>query len=156
MIEVRNLTKRFGPTTAVNDVSFDVPTGEVVGFLGPNGAGKTTTMRILTCYLPADSGGAKVAGYDIFENPVEVKRRIGYLPESAPVYLDMGVVEYLLFVAGMRGVIPADRTRRVKHHRLPPASAPERGQNSGAAIPTPLAWVGSRGGEAEQKKSSRR
>ena len=114
MIEVRNLTKQFGTTRAVDDVSFDVPAGEVVGFLGPNGAGKTTTMRILTCYLPADSGGATVAGYDIFENPVEVKRKIGYLPESAPVYLDMGVIEYLQFVAGMRGVPLIDRTRRIK------------------------------------------
>ena len=76
MIEVRNLTKRYGDTIAVNDVSFDVPRGEVVGFLGPNGAGKTTTMRILTCYLPNDGGQAKVAGYDTFEQPVEVRRRI--------------------------------------------------------------------------------
>jgi ABC-2 type transport system ATP-binding protein len=114
MIEVRNLTKRFGQTVAVNDVSFDVPQGEVVGFLGPNGAGKTTTMRVITCYLPPDAGTVKVSGYDNFENPVEVRRRIGYLPESAPLYLDMGVVEYLQFVAGMRGLPPADHGRRIR------------------------------------------
>ena len=114
MIEVRNLTKRFGPTLAVNDVSFDVPQGEVVGFLGPNGAGKTTTMRILTCYLPADAGTARIAGYDTFEHAVEVRRRIGYLPESAPLYLDMGVVEYLHFVAGMRNIAPPDQSARVR------------------------------------------
>ncbi len=114
MIEVRNLTKRFGTTVAVNDVTFDVPSGEVVGFLGPNGAGKTTTMRILTCYLPADAGTARVAGYDTFEDAVEVRRRIGYLPESAPLYLDMGVVEYLRFVAGMRGLPPAAHTDRIR------------------------------------------
>ena len=115
MIEVRNLTKRFGPTVAVDDVSFDVPRREVVGFLGPNGAGKTTTMRILTCYLPADAGTARVAGFDTFEDPVEVRRRIGYLPESAPLYFDMGVVEYLEFVAGIRGIASADRQRRIQH-----------------------------------------
>jgi len=114
MIEVRNLTKRFGPTVAVNNVSFDVPSGEVVGFLGPNGAGKTTTMRVLTCYLPADSGTVKVSGYDTFEQPLEVRRRIGYLPESAPLYLDMGVIEYLEFAAGMRGILPAERGRRIR------------------------------------------
>ncbi len=114
MIEVRNLTKRYGSTVAVDDVSFDVPSGEVVGFLGPNGAGKTTAMRIITCYLPADGGTVRVAGYDTFENPVEVRRRIGYLPESAPLYLDMGVVEYLQFVAGMRGIDPAGRGGKIR------------------------------------------
>ncbi len=115
MIEVRNLSKHYGATKAVDDVSFDVPKGEVVGFLGPNGAGKTTTMRILTCYLPADGGTAKVAGYDTFEHPVEVRRRIGYLPESAPLYLDMGVIEYLGFIAGMREVPKSERPRRIRH-----------------------------------------
>jgi ABC-2 type transport system ATP-binding protein len=91
-----------------------VPKGEVVGFLGPNGAGKTTTMRILTCYLPADAGVARIAGYDTFEHAVEVRRRIGYLPESAPLYLDMGVVEYLQFVAGMRNIAPADQAPRIR------------------------------------------
>lgn len=114
MIEVKDLTKRFGKTVAVDNVSFGVSRGEVLGFLGPNGAGKTTTMRILTCYLPADGGGARVAGYDTFENAVEVRRRIGYLPESAPLYLDMGVVEYLEFVAGMRGIPSAERGRRIR------------------------------------------
>lgn len=114
MIEVRNLTKRYGSTVAVNDVSFDVPSGEVVGFLGPNGAGKTTAMRIITCYLPADGGTVRVAGYDTFENPVEVRRRIGYLPESAPLYLDMGVVEYLQFVAAMRGIDPEGRSSKIR------------------------------------------
>jgi len=114
MIEVRNLSKRFGPTVAVNDVSFDIPKGEVVGFLGPNGAGKTTTMRIVTCYLPADAGTVRVAGCDTFENAVEVRKRIGYLPESAPLYMDMGVIEYLQFVAGMRGIPALDQSRKIK------------------------------------------
>jgi ABC-2 type transport system ATP-binding protein len=114
MIEVHNLTKRFGPTVAVDDVSFEVARGEVVGFLGPNGAGKTTTMRIVTCYLPADAGQVKVAGFDTFEHAVEVRQRIGYLPESAPLYFDMGVIEYLEFVSGMRGIAPAERGRRIR------------------------------------------
>ncbi len=114
MIEVRNLVKRYGPTTAVDNVTFDVPKGEVVGFLGPNGAGKTTTMRIVTCYLPADAGRVSVDGYDSFEHSLEVRRRIGYLPESAPLYQDMGVIEYLRFVAGMRGIAPAERDGRVR------------------------------------------
>jgi ABC-2 type transport system ATP-binding protein len=99
MIEVINLTKRYGPTVAVNNVSFDAKAGEVLGFLGPNGAGKTTTMRVLTCYLSADEGTAKVAGYDVFEESIEVRKRIGYLPESAPLYTDMGVIDYLKFIA---------------------------------------------------------
>ena len=115
MIEVRNLTKRYGPNVAVDNVSFDVPRGEVVGFLGPNGAGKTTTMRILTCYLPADGGNARVAGHDVFESPVEVRKRIGYLPESAPLYLDMGVIEYLEFVGGMREVPKVELPRRIRN-----------------------------------------
>jgi ABC-2 type transport system ATP-binding protein len=87
----------------------------VVGFLGPNGAGKTTTMRIVTCYLPADAGKVRVAGFDTFENAVEVRNKIGYLPESAPVYLDMGVIEYLEFVAGMRGIPPSEHSRRIRN-----------------------------------------
>lgn len=114
MIEVRNLRKTFGPTVAVDDVSFDVTKGEVLGFLGPNGAGKTTTMRVLTCYLPADSGSAKVAGFDTADHPIEVRRRIGYLPESAPLYLDMDVTEYLSFVAEIRGLAAPTRARRVR------------------------------------------
>ncbi len=104
MIEVRNLSKTFGATVALNDVSFDVRKGEVLGFLGPNGAGKTTAMRIITCYFPPDSGTVKVAGFDTATDSVEVRRHIGYLPESAPLYPDMGVVEYLHFVGRMRGL----------------------------------------------------
>jgi ABC-2 type transport system ATP-binding protein len=113
MIEVRNLRKTFGPTVAVDNVSFDVSKGEVLGFLGPNGAGKTTTMRVLTCYIPPDSGTAVVAGYDTATQSIEVRRKIGYLPESAPLYLDMDVTEYLTFVAEVRGLPPGDRTRRI-------------------------------------------
>ena len=104
MIEVAGLTKRYGPTLAVSDVSFDVQKGEVLGFLGPNGAGKTTTMRVITGYLPPSEGKVRVAGYDVVEEPLEAKRRTGYLPESPPVYPDMTVVEYLAFVARIKGV----------------------------------------------------
>jgi ABC-2 type transport system ATP-binding protein len=113
MIEVRNLTKRYGSTVAVDGISFEIPRGEVIGFLGPNGAGKTTTMRILTCYLPADAGEARVAGYDVFTESIEVRKRIGYLPESAPVYSEMGIVEYLRFVAEIRGIPSSERQRRI-------------------------------------------
>jgi len=109
MISVRDLSKTFGSTTAVNNISFDVDKGEVLGFLGPNGAGKTTTMRILTCYLSPDHGTATVAGFDVLEDSIEVRRRMGYLPESAPLYQDMDVVSYLRFVADIRG-IPRDLT----------------------------------------------
>jgi len=104
VIEVKNVTKRFGDIVAVDDVSFRVEKGEIVGFLGPNAAGKTTTMRILTNYMPATSGTATVAGFDVFEDPMEVKRRIGYLPENPPLYLDMKVDDYLEFVAAINGV----------------------------------------------------
>jgi ABC-2 type transport system ATP-binding protein len=104
MIEVRNLTKRYRDLVAVDDVSFDVAKGEILGFLGRNGAGKTTTMRILTGCLPATSGTAKIAGFDVFEKPLEVKRRIGYLPESPPLYPDMTVHGYLKFVAEIKGL----------------------------------------------------
>jgi ABC-2 type transport system ATP-binding protein len=104
MIEVAGLTKRFGPTLAVSDISFDVQKGEVLGFLGPNGAGKTTTMRVITGYLPPSEGKVRVAGYDVLEEPLEAKRRTGYLPESPPVYPDMTVNEYLAFVARIKGV----------------------------------------------------
>ncbi len=113
MIEVRNLTKRFGRTIAVDNLSFDVGRGEVLGFLGPNGAGKTTTMRMLTCYLFPDSGTAKLAGYDILENPIEVRERVGYLPENAPLYLDMDVVSYLEFVAEVRGIPDGKKAKRI-------------------------------------------
>ena len=91
MIEVENLTKRYGPTLAVSDVTFEAQKGEVLGFLGPNGAGKTTTMRVITGYLPPSEGRVRVAGYDVVEEPLEAKRRTGYLPESPPVYPDMTV-----------------------------------------------------------------
>ncbi|MBS1271401.1 MAG: putative ABC transporter ATP-binding protein YxlF [Candidatus Marinimicrobia bacterium] len=104
MIEVQNVTKRYGQTLAVDDVSFTVEKGEIVGFLGPNAAGKTTTMRIITSYMPATAGKVKVAGYDVFENAMEVKKRIGYLPENPPLYLDMKVEDYLAFTAAINGV----------------------------------------------------
>ncbi|MBD3184053.1 ATP-binding cassette domain-containing protein [Candidatus Poribacteria bacterium] len=114
MIEVKNLTKRYGATIAVNNISFNAEAGEVVGLLGPNGAGKTTTMRILTCYMPADEGTATVAGHDIHENSVEVRKHIGYLPENAPLYTDMGVVDYLNFVAEVRAIPRSDRNNKVR------------------------------------------
>ena len=113
MIEVESLTKRYGRATAVDGVSFRVERGEVLGFLGPNGAGKTTTMRILTCYLPPSAGTARVAGYDVFAEPMEVRRRVGYLPETPPLYPDMTVEEYLGFCAKIKGVSPGERRSRV-------------------------------------------
>ena len=104
MIEVENLTKRYGPTLAVSDVTFEAQKGEVLGFLGPNGAGKTTTMRVITGYLPPSEGRVRVAGYDVVEEPLEAKRRTGYLPESPPVYPDMTVTEYLAFVGRIKGI----------------------------------------------------
>ena len=104
MIEVQHLTKRYGGFTAVNDVSFRVEKGEILGFLGPNGAGKTTTMRVLTGYMPASEGKALVAGYDVFSEPIEAKRRTGYLPETPPLYPDMTVRDYLTFCARIKGV----------------------------------------------------
>lgn len=114
MIKVRNLTKRYGATLAVNNISFDAEAGEVLGLLGPNGAGKTTTMRILTCYMPADEGTATVADFDIHEQSVEVRKRMGYLPENAPLYTDMGVVDYLNFIAEVRAIPKDKRSGRVK------------------------------------------
>src|ERR1051325_6503371 len=113
MIEVQSLTKRYGPITAIRDVSFSVAPGEIVGFLGPNGAGKSTTMRILSCFMPATAGTAKVAGYDVFRESMEVRRRIGYLPENVPLYTEMRVAAYLDFVAEIKGVSRATRRRRV-------------------------------------------
>ncbi len=104
MIEVSHLVKSYRDLKAVNDVSFKVDKGEIVGFLGPNGAGKTTTMRMITGALPATSGTVKVSGFDVFESPMEVKRRVGYLPETPPVYPDMSVRAYLRFVAEIKGV----------------------------------------------------
>jgi ABC-2 type transport system ATP-binding protein len=114
VIEVQHLTKRYGRVTAVDDVSFRVERGEILGFLGPNGAGKTTTMRILTGYMPATEGKAIVAGFDVFDQPIEAKRRTGYLPETPPLYPDMSVLEYLDFVAKIKGVPSSGRRERVR------------------------------------------
>ncbi|HSK10715.1 MAG TPA: ATP-binding cassette domain-containing protein [Vicinamibacterales bacterium] len=114
MIEVQHLTKRYGRVSAVEDVSFRVERGEILGFLGPNGAGKTTTMRVLTGYMPPTAGRAMVAGFDVFEQPLEAKRRTGYLPETPPLYPEMTVREYLGFVARIKGVSAADRKPRVE------------------------------------------
>ena len=114
MINIENLTKYYGPTLAVDSVSFEVAKGEVVGFLGPNAAGKTTTMRIVTCYLKPTSGTGCVAGYDIHDEPVEVRKRIGYLPENNPLYPEMNVVDYLDYIAELRQVPASERSRRVK------------------------------------------
>ena len=113
MIEVENLSKRYGPTLAVSGVSFNVQKGEVLGFLGPNGAGKTTTMRVITGFLPPTEGKVRVAGYDVVEEPLEAKRRTGYLPETPPVYPDMTVTEYLTFVARIKGVSRRDIKTRL-------------------------------------------
>jgi ABC-2 type transport system ATP-binding protein len=113
MIEVDRLTKYYGPNPAIQDVSFSVDKGQIVGFLGPNGAGKTTTMRILSCFMPASAGTARVAGHDVFEESLEVRRRIGYLPENVPLYVDMTVATYLDFVADVKGIGRSERRRRV-------------------------------------------
>ena len=113
MIEVQDLTKAYGNVTAVDHVSFTVNKGEILGFLGPNGAGKTTTMRILTSFMPATSGTARIAGFDVFQDSIEVRRRIGYLPESPPLYPDMSVEDYLDFVARIKNVPAEKRQERV-------------------------------------------
>ncbi len=113
MIEVQDLTKTFGERTAVDHISFAVNKGEILGFLGPNGAGKTTTMRMLTSFMPATSGTARIAGFDVFDNSLEVRRHIGYLPENPPVYPDMTVESYLDFVARIKGVPAEKRAQRV-------------------------------------------
>ena len=114
MIKVEGLTKRYGRTIAVRNIDFQVETGQIVGFLGPNGAGKTTTMRILTCFMPPSEGTAEVSGYDVLKRPIEVKKRIGYLPETPPLYPEMEVTEYLTFVGKLKGIPSADLARRVK------------------------------------------
>jgi len=113
MIKVEGLTKRYARKIAVDNISFEVEKGQIVGFLGPNGAGKTTTMRVLTCFLPPTSGKASVAGFDVLEQPMEVKKRIGYLPETPPVYPEMEVHEYLEFVGRIKGVPSTELTKRV-------------------------------------------
>jgi ABC-2 type transport system ATP-binding protein len=114
MIETQGLTKAYRELVAVDDVTFKVDKGEIVGFLGPNGAGKSTTMRILTGFMPATAGTAKVAGFDVFEQPMEVKRRIGYLPEIPPVYPDLTVTEYLKFVSTLKGLRGEDLSKEVE------------------------------------------
>lgn len=114
MIEVRDLCKNYGSVRAVDHVSFDVQEGEIVGFLGPNGAGKTTTIRILTCFQPPTSGGARVAGCDVLKESMGVRERIGYLPESTPLYPEMRAIEYLRFRAQLRGLEPAERDRAIE------------------------------------------
>jgi len=113
MIEVKNLTKNYGQHTAVDNISFSVDKGEVLGFLGPNGAGKTTLMRMLTCFFPATSGTASMAGHDCFADSLQVRKRIGYLPERVPLYEDMSVKDYLAFVAGIKGTAARDIKSRV-------------------------------------------
>jgi ABC-2 type transport system ATP-binding protein len=113
MIEVEQLSKTYGPIRAIEDVSFVVEKGEILGFLGPNGAGKSTTMRILTCFMPPTSGTARIAGYDIFADSLQVRRRLGYVPENAPLYTDMPVVSFLKFAAEVKGLSRRERLRQV-------------------------------------------
>jgi ABC-2 type transport system ATP-binding protein len=115
MINVKELTKRYARTNAVDHISFEVAKGQIVGFLGPNGAGKTTTMRMLTCFLPPSSGTATVAGFDVLEQPMEVKKRIGYLPETPPLYPEMETAEYLKFVGQLKGLSGAELQKRIDY-----------------------------------------
>ena len=115
MISVNNITKKYARNLAVDHISFEVQKGEIVGFLGPNGAGKTTTMRMLTCFLPPTSGTATVAGFDVLEQPLEVKRRIGYLPEAPPLYPEMDTTEYLSFVGKLKGLSGNELRQRVDY-----------------------------------------
>src|ERR1041384_3378983 len=114
MIQASGLSKQFGPVRALDNVNFEVNRGEVVGFLGPNGAGKSTTMRILTCFISATSGTARVHGFDVFDQPLDVRRKLGSLPQRAPLYGEMSVWEYLSFVADMRGLNESTFKRRMK------------------------------------------
>jgi ABC-2 type transport system ATP-binding protein len=114
MIKVKNLTKKYGELKAVDDVTFDVHTGEILGFLGPNGAGKTTTVRIITCYIPPTSGWVEVDGLNAFEHSLEVRRKIGYLPENAPLYSEMNVLDYIHFIMGLRGIAKDRFSQRTK------------------------------------------
>lgn len=113
MIEVQNISKNYGDTVAVDGVTFTVEKGEILGFLGPNGAGKTTTMKIITAYIPATTGTVRVAGFDVFADPIQVKRRIGYMPETVPLYTDMTVRQYLNFMAKIKGIAAKEQTARV-------------------------------------------
>jgi len=114
MIQVTGLSKKYAHHTAVDNISFSVDKGDIVGFLGPNGAGKTTTMRIITCFMPPTEGKVSVAGFDVFQQPFEVKKRIGYLPEAPPLYPEMSVSDYLTFVARLKGIPPAEIADRVQ------------------------------------------
>ena len=118
MIQVDRLTKYFGTTCAVDQISFEVKRGEIVGLLGPNGAGKTTTLRVLTCYMKPSSGDVRVTDYNIYNHPLEMKNRIGYLPESAPLYPEMLVYDYLRFIAGVRGLKGEEQSLRIKELAL--------------------------------------
>ena len=113
MIEVQGITKRYGPFVAVKDLSFSVAKGRVLGFIGPNGAGKTSTMRVLTGFLPATLGSATIAGFDVFEEPMQVKKRVGYLPETPPLYKELSVGDYLKFVAELRGITGVESLKRI-------------------------------------------
>jgi len=113
MIEVEQLSKSYGPIKAIDDISFVVEKGEILGFLGPNGAGKSTTMRILTCFMPPTSGTARVAGFDVFKDSLQVRRRIGYVPENAPLYTDMPVASFLKFVGEIKGLSRRERLQQV-------------------------------------------
>jgi ABC-2 type transport system ATP-binding protein len=115
MITVKELTKRYARNTAVDHISFEIQKGQIVGFLGPNGAGKTTTMRMLTCFMPPTAGTATVAGFDVLEEPMEVKKRIGYLPETPPVYPEMRTREYLEFVGRLKGLSKSELGKRVDY-----------------------------------------
>ncbi len=114
MIKVKHLTKKYGDHVAIKDISFEIKKGEIIGFLGPNGAGKTTTMKILTCYMPATSGDAEIAGFDVLDNSLEVRKRIGYLPENVPLYDDMTVEEYLSYAAEMHDMSKQRARKRLK------------------------------------------
>src|ERR1700682_3734823 len=115
MITVTDLTKRYARHTAVDHISFEIQKGQIVGFLGPNGAGKTTTMRMLTCFLPPTSGSATVSGFDVLEQAMEVKKRIGYLPEAPPLYPEMRTAEYLTFVGSLKGLSGAEMRKRTDY-----------------------------------------
>src|SRR5205809_1016765 len=115
MIRVQEITKKYARNVAVDHISFEVQKGEIIGFLGPNGAGKTTTMRMLTCFLPPSAGSATVAGFDVLEQPLEVKKRIGYLPETPPLYPEMDTTEYLTFVGKLKGLTGGELRRRIDY-----------------------------------------
>jgi len=131
MIKVENLKKLYGDFIAVDDISFEIKRGEIVGLLGPNGAGKTSTMRILTCFLPATSGEVSINGHDAFENPYLVKKSIGYLPENAPLYQDMKVEEYLEYVADIREIPKSQKRKRIREVAEKTGLAPRLRQEIG-------------------------